>query len=312
MSYDKYFVFSEEVKDGLEKNKALVALESTLIAHGMPYPENLRTAQELEQLIRDEGAVPATIALLNGKICIGLTGDQLIELATNPHILKASKRDISYVLSQKKSAATTVAATMYCAHMAGIHFFATGGIGGVHRGVHQTWDVSADLYEFLLSPVTVVSAGAKSILDLPKTLEYLESLGVPVVGYRTWEFPSFYSRKSGLTLSMRLDDPRSLAEMVFTQWDVGFQGGILLANPIPEAYELDSEMMETHIHRSLEKAYDLGIKGKDLTPFLLGSIKEETQGKSLLSNIELVKNNALVAAQVAKAYQELAKEMGYV
>ena len=310
MSWEKYIEYNEEVKEAISSNRPVVALESTLVAHGMPYPENFQTASQLEQIIRKVGAVPATIAILDGKIRVGLDEKQLYELSTDSNIFKASRRDIGYCLSQKKSAATTVASTMFCANWSGIEFFATGGIGGVHRGVAQTWDISADLHEFFLSTVMVVSAGAKSILDLPKTLEFLESLGIPVVGYQTQEFPAFFSQKSGLSLPLRLNTPQELAEMAFTQWDLGLHQGILVANPIPQEFALDPTTMESQIQHSMKKANELGIRGKELTPFLLDQIKEQTQGLSLKANIELVKNNALLAAQVAIAYHKILKERG--
>ena len=303
MMGDKYLVYTEELAEAICTRKPIVALESTLIAHGMPYPQNFETAQLLEQIVRSEGAIPATIAILEGKICVGLAESQLHALATQTSIHKASRRDMSFILSQELSAATTVATTMMCAYRAGISFFATGGIGGVHRDVEKSWDISADLQEFTRSPVAVVSAGAKSILDLPKTLEYLETVGVPVVGYTTDEFPAFYSRSSGIPLSMRMESPLQLAEMALTHWELGFSSGILVANPIPEKYTLDQMEIEAAIEVSLKEAASRGIQGKELTPFLLGYIKDLTEGRSLAANIELVKNNARLAAQTAVAYQ---------
>ena len=270
----------------------------------MPYPQNLETAQMLEGIIRDQGAVPATIAILDGRIKIGLSDEQLQHLATEPEVIKASRRDMGFLISQKKNAATTVAATMICAHMADIKLFATGGIGGVHRNAQQTFDISADLQEFARTPVAVVSAGVKAILDIPLTLEYLETMGVPVVSVGTDEFPAFYTRTSGSNSPYSLDKVADIAAMLHTHWYLGAGQGVLIANPIPEAYSMDSNIIQQAIDTAIAEAEDQGIQGKTVTPFLLARISEITEGNSLFSNIKLVANNAKIAAQVAVALQK--------
>lgn len=299
---EKYLDINPEVKEALNSNKPVVALESTIISHGMPYPENIKTAQMLEDLLRSRGVVPATIALMNGKIKIGLSSSELKLLAENKEVWKTSRRDIPYVLTSKKIGATTVAATMIAAALAKIPVFATGGIGGVHRGAEVSMDISADLLELAQTNVAVVSAGAKSILDLPKTLEVLETQGVPVIGYMTLEFPSFYARTSGLKTDFQMNTAKEIAEFMKAKWNLKLNGGILIANPIPEAFAMDAEIINQKIAAALEMASKQNIKGKETTPFLLKHIKEATSGKSLQANIELVKNNVALAAEIANEY----------
>jgi pseudouridine-5'-phosphate glycosidase len=288
-----------EVSTALLNQAPVVALESTIIAHGMPFPQNVATARKVEALIREAGAIPATIAVIEGKIQIGLSEEQLLHLGQSPDVPKASRRDLPILLSQGRSAATTVAATMIGAAMAGIRIFATGGIGGVHRGAAETFDISADLQELAHTPVAVVSAGAKAILDLGLTLEYLETHGVPVIGYQTDEFPAFYTRSSGLKVPYRLDTPAEIAGSLLTQWEMGYPGGALIANPVPEAHSLDPAIMYAAIEQALSEAAQEGVSGKAVTPFLLARIKDLTEGQSLVSNIELVYNNARLAAEIA-------------
>lgn len=308
MGLRSYLDFSPEVAEALDAQKPIVALESTIIAHGMPYPENKETALQLESIIRSKGAIPATIALLNGRVKIGLTAQELEHLATAPDVVKASRRDIAYLISQKKDAATTVAATMICANMAQIRMFATGGVGGVHRKAQETFDISADLQELAQTRVAVVSAGVKSILDIPLTLEYLETHGVPVIGVGTQEFPAFYTRTSGSKTPLSLETSKEIAELLFTQWDLGFKSGALIANPIPEAYSMDKEEIDKIIDKAIQEADENRIKGKELTPFLLNRIKELTEGSSLFSNIQLVYNNASVAAEIAVELNKFEKQ----
>lgn len=289
----------DEVAEALYSKKPVVALESTIIAHGMPYPQNVETALKVEQVIRENGAIPATIACLNGKIQVGLSSAQLEELATSKNVLKLSRRDLPIAISQKRIGATTVAATMIGAEMAGIKIFATGGIGGVHRGVEQTGDVSADLQELGMTSVAVVSAGAKAILDIPRTLEYLETMGVPVLGFQSDFFGAFYSRSSGIPVEMRMDTPQEIADFLNAKWNLGLKGGVLISNPIPEEYEIPHEAIEPVIKMAVAYAEKQGINGKRLTPFLLGKIKEVTEGKSLDANISLVLSNAALAARVS-------------
>jgi pseudouridine-5'-phosphate glycosidase len=300
-----YIEYHPEVKAALEQGAPVVALESTIISHGMPYPENVQTAREVEAIIREQGAVPATIGILNGKIKIGLTDEELESFGSRTDVLKVSRRDLPYVLSQKKNGATTVAATMIGAKLAGISVFVTGGLGGVHREGEVTMDISADLTELAQTSVAVVCAGAKAILDIGRTLEYLETQGVPVVGYRTDDFPAFYTRRSGYGVDCRLDTPEEVAALLKAKWELGLAGGVVIANPVPEADALDEQEMEQNIERALSEAKRLGIKGKEVTPFLLGKMKEITQGRSLATNIALVKHNAWVGAQIAKEYARL-------
>ena len=305
---NKFIDLSKEVKEAMEERKPVVALESTIISHGMPYPENIETAKTLENIVREHGAIPATIAIINGRIKIGLSEEELEFMGTSKEILKASRRDLPVVLAKGLSAATTVSATMICANLAGIKVFVTGGIGGVHRGAEQTFDISADLQDLANTDVAVVCAGAKAILDLSRTLEYLETFGVPVVGFKTWEFPAFYTRESGLKVDYKVDDEIEAAKIIKTKWDLGLKGGILIANPIPEEYALDKAYIDKAIEDALYEAEKRNIKGKEITPFLLDKIKDLTQGKSLKANIELVKNNAHVGAKIAIELNKLYKE----
>lgn len=296
-----YLKISKEVQEALNNNQPIVALESTIISHGMPYPKNKETALQCEEIIRQNGATPATIAIINGKICIGLTTEQIEYIAKNgKDVIKTSRRDIPVVVSKKQDGATTVSATMFVASLVGIKIFATGGIGGVHRGAETTMDISADLDEFAKTNVSVVCAGAKAILDLEKTLEYLETKGVPVVGYKTKTLPAFYTRTSPYQVDVEMDTPEEIAKMLKTKWDLGLEGGVLITNPIPEEYSLDEKIMNDAIDQALEMMNDLGIKGKETTPYLLKTIKDLTKGESLESNIKLVFNNCLLATQIAK------------
>ena len=301
MTLDSYLSVTDEVADALAAGRPVVALESTIIAHGMPYPRNLETAQAVEAIIREEGAVPATIAVLDGRIRVGLDATALKALATAPDIAKLSRRDMAVTLANGGSGATTVAATMLCAHMAGIRVFVTGGIGGVHRGAETSFDISADLEELAATPVAVVCAGAKAILDLPKTLEYLETRGVPVIGLGTDEFPAFYSRSSGLALDHRCDTPQQAAAAIALHTALPGAGGPVVANPIPEADALDRSEIDAAIDQALAEADDQGIGGKEVTPFLLARIAEITEGRSLDANIALVKHNATQGARIAVA-----------
>jgi pseudouridine-5'-phosphate glycosidase len=301
---NNYLAIHPEVQQALKEKKAVVALESTIISHGMPFPQNLETAIMLEDEVRKQGAVPATIALINGKIKVGLTTDELHFLAKEgTKVIKTSRRDLPYILSQKLTGATTVSATMIAAEMAGIAIFATGGIGGVHRGATKTFDISADLQELAKTNVAVVCAGIKAILDLGLTLEYLETLGVPILGYQTDELPAFYSQKSGFKVDYAMQNPKEIADLLKAKWQLGLKGGVVIANPVPKGFSLDFDEMTQAINQAIAEQNKLGIKGKESTPYLLGKVKELTQGKSLASNIELVRNNAVLAAQIAVAYQ---------
>jgi pseudouridine-5'-phosphate glycosidase len=294
---------SAEVSAALAANKPVVALESTIIAHGMAYPANVETALAVEQVVRDLGAVPATIAVIGGKLKAGLSSEEIERFGKEgPNIMKVSVRDLPFVVGRGLDGATTVAATMRIAAMAGIPVFATGGMGGVHRGAGENFDISADLTEMTQSNVALVTAGAKAILDLPLTLERLETDGVPVVGYGTGEFPAFYSRSSGLKVPMRAESPAEVAAIMRAKWDLGLRGAVVVANPIPEADEIPASEIEPVINAALAAAYRLGIRGKDITPFLLGEIVKATKGRSLQANIALVKNNAKVAAEIAIAF----------
>jgi pseudouridine-5'-phosphate glycosidase len=295
----QFFEYSHEVEQAVRQKKPVLALESTLITHGLPYPENIETAKALEALVREQGVTPATIAVLAGKIKIGLNEDELELLVNNDHIVKASKRDLSYVITEKLNAGTTVAATLFCAEAVGIRVFATGGIGGVHRGNEQ--DISADLIELSRTPMAVVCAGAKAILDLPRTLEFLETQSIPIVGYRTDSLPAFYSASSPYQLPTRIDDIQSLVKLLNTHWQLGLSSSVLIANPIPRHEEIDNNIIEPAIASALEEANEKQIKGKAITPFLLNEMATATQGKSLKANIALIKNNVVLAAQLAKA-----------
>lgn len=299
MSYEKYLHFSDEVMDAKRENKPIVALESTIISHGMPHPQNVKTAIEVEEIIRKEGAIPATIAIIDGKIKMGLSQDEIEFLATRQDIDKVSRRDLPYLLSIKRHGATTVAATMICAKLAGIEVFVTGGIGGVHREAEKTMDVSADLQELAKTNVAVVCAGAKSILDIGLTLEYLETHGVPVIGYETEMFPAFYSRTSPFQVDYRMDSPQEIAQMIRTKWDLELHGGVVIANPVPESDALEEERIDIVITKALQEATERKIAGKHVTPFLLDKVKQLTEGQSLHTNIALVKHNAMVGARIA-------------
>lgn len=294
---------SQEAAEAMDQGRALVALESTIISHGMPYPQNVETARDVEALIRREGAVPATIAVFEGRIHVGLSADELEQLGTAKQVAKVSRRDLPHVLATGAIGATTVAGTMIAAQLAGIRVFVTGGIGGVHRGAETSFDISADLQELARTPVAVVCAGAKSILDLGLTLEYLETHGVPVIGYGTDRFPAFFTRDSGFSVDFRLDAPEAVAGLLATQWSLGYPGGAVVANPIPEADAMDKEEIDAIIGRALGEAVRQGIAGKRVTPFLLDRIKQLTGGRSLAANIALVKHNATVGARIALALQ---------
>ena len=297
---NKYLDISPEVKKALDESRPVVALESTIISHGMPYPRNVETALLVEQTIRDCGATPATIAVIGGRLKAGLSRDEIEYLGkTGRGVAKASRRDLPALVARGADGATTVTTTMIIAHMAGIKIFATGGIGGVHRGAEVTMDISADLEELAQTPVMVVCAGAKSILDLGLTLEYLETHGVPVIGYGTDELPAFYTRKSGFGVDYRVDSPAELAAMFRAQRDLGYKGGMLVTNPIPEEYSMDKAVIDKAIDEALAQAKAQGIHGKETTPFLLAKVVELTGGDSLDSNIQLVLNNARVAAKTA-------------
>lgn len=301
---------SPEVKQALEEGKPVVALESTIITHGMSYPENIESARTSETMIRQEGAVPATVAVMKGRIKVGLDPDELEYMGKNSAIRKASRRDLPMILARGIDGATTVATTMIGAHLAGIRFFATGGIGGVHRGAQDTFDVSADLMELAHTPVAVVCAGAKSILDIGLTLEVLETHGVPVVGYKTDAFPGFYVRDSGYGVDDRVDDLAIVAKALEIKWSMGLAGGMVVANPIPEAYEMDPKRISESIDEAVTEAEGQGVRGKAITPFILARLHKETAGKSLAANKELVYHNARVAAQLAGAYAKLVNEKG--
>ena len=298
-SEEKFFNFKEEVREALKDGRPVVALESTLISHGFPYPENLKVAGEMEEIIRGCGVMPVTIAIIKGKIKVGLTRNEMEFMATSEDILKASRRDLAVIIAKGLNGATTVAATMIVAERVGIKVFATGGIGGVHRGAEKTFDISADLQELARTPVAVVCSGAKSILDLPLTKEYLETMGVPVIGFGSEELPAFYCRESGMKVDYVVNNEVEAAKIIRAMQDLGLGGGIIIANPIPEEYALSMEYMNEMIEEAIGSAEKEGIKGKKLTPYLLNKIKELTGGKSLKANIELVKNNARVAAKIA-------------
>ncbi|SUK03406.1 Pseudouridine 5-phosphate glycosidase [Staphylococcus agnetis] len=301
----QYIELSQEVENAKSNHQPIVALESTIISHGMPYPQNVQMAKNVEQIIRDHGAVPATIALIDGKIKIGLEDNELELLAKSDNVAKVSRRDLAEVIAQKRIGATTVASTMICAALADIKFFVTGGIGGVHRGSEETMDISADLDELSKTDVTVICAGAKSILDLPKTMEYLETKGVPVIGYQTEELPAFFTRKSGVKLNSTANHVDDIASICKVKHDLQLEGGMVIANPVPETDQLDKAYIDTIINDAVKEAEQKGIHGKDSTPFLLSKIVEKTDGKSLATNIKLVENNAVVGAQIAVSYSKL-------
>ena len=298
--YSNFIDVKPEVAKALEEGTPVVALESTIIAHGMPYPRNVETAIAVEEVIRAEGVMPATIAIINGRIKIGLTKEEIEYLGTADNVLKVSRRDFPLVIAKKMNGATTVAGTMIAAHMAGIKLFVTGGIGGVHRGAGESFDISADLEELKTTEVAVVCAGVKSILDIGATLEYLETSGVPVITYGTEEFPAFYSRKSGFTSECRLDDPKDIADLINAKADLGLRGGMLIACPIPQEDEIPYEKMDVVIKEALKECEEQGVKGKRITPFLLSKVKDLTKGSSLEANIKLVLNNARIGAKIAR------------
>ncbi len=298
--YTKYIDISPEVQKALQEGKPIVALESTIISHGMPYPQNVETALEVERIVRENGAVPATIAVLQGRLKAGLSTEEIDYLGKKGlEVTKASRRDLGVLVARKMDGSTTVAATMIIAQLAGIKVFATGGIGGVHRGAETTMDISADLEEFGQTKVLVVCAGAKSILDIGLTLEYLETKGVPVIGYKTEELPAFYTRTSGFKVDYRMDSPKEIADAFVSKLDLGLLGGMVVANPVPQEYAMDESIIHKAIQDALDRMDGLGIKGKDSTPYLLNEIQLITEGKSLKTNIQLVFNNAKLAAQIA-------------
>ena len=307
---DDLLRIAPEVAEAIGRQRPVVALESTIITHGMPYPANAETALQVEADVRAAGARPATIAVIDGRMRVGLSAGEIDALARDRGAAKASRRDLAFLIAAHRSAGTTVAATMLIAAKAGIPVFATGGIGGVHRGAEVTFDISADLEELATSPVTVVCAGAKSILDLPKTLEVLETKGVPVIGYGTDELPAFFSRSSGLRLEHRLDDPAAVARLMRTQRDLGLKGGILVCNPVPADKEVPAAEISRHIHQALEEAEARSVRGKDVTPYLLSRLVELTGGRSLAANTALIRNNARLAAEIALALAEQGRGSG--
>ena len=302
MELGKWMDISEEIQNSIKENGPVVALESTIISHGMPFPQNLETALEVESIIRKEGAIPATIAVVEGRIKIGLSNLELEQFAQGTKTVKVSSRDLPLALSQKHDGGTTVAASMICASMAGISVFVTGGIGGVHRGSEKTMDISGDLMELARTNVAVVCAGIKSILDIPRTLEYLETQGVPVIGYRTDEFPAFYTTTSGYSVQSRINTAEEIARCMKVKWELGLEGGMVIANPVLREDAMDEEVIEEAITKSLKEASEKGIDGKAVTPFLLERISQLTDGESLKTNIALVCNNALLGARIASAY----------
>ena len=304
MNLKNYLDIAPEVKSAVEAGKPVVALESTILSHGMPYPENLTFAAEVERIIRAEGAIPATMAIIDGRMKVGLSAGELELMCKGENVAKVSRRDLPILLATGGTGATTVASTMILASLAGIPVFATGGIGGVHRGAATTMDISADLQELAHTPVAVVCAGAKMILDIGLTLEYLETMGVPVLGYNTDQFPAFYCRKSGFGVDYTAKSAAEIAKIARTKWDLGLAGGMLIGNPVPEEYALDFDEMSAVIDKALAAAKEDGVRGKNITPYLLAHIVEYTGGKSLATNIQLAYNNARLAAKVAV---ELAK-----
>jgi pseudouridine-5'-phosphate glycosidase len=301
----QFLLLSPEVAAARAAGKPIVALESTIISHGMPYPQNVTTAQEVEHVIRGAGAVPATIAIIDGKICVGLDAAQLELLGTSPDAMKVSRRDLPFVLAKRRLGATTVAATMICARLAGIDVFVTGGIGGVHRGAETSFDISADLQELASTDVAVVCAGVKSILDIGLTLEYLETHGVPVISVGQPGFPAFFTRDSGYKADFQLDTALEQANFIQTKWQLGLRGGVVVSNPVPEMFAMDKAEIDGITSQALAEAQQQGVSGKAVTPFLLGRIKELTEGRSLMTNIALVKHNALVGAELAVAMRDL-------
>ena len=305
MNYKDYLSITPEIEEAIKAGKPVVALESTILSHGMPYPENVEFASKVEEVVRGEGAIPATTAIIGGKLKVGLTKDELEIMCKAENVGKVSRRDVAVYLATNQTGATTVATTMLIASLAGIKIFATGGIGGVHRGAQETMDISADLQELAHTPVCVVGAGCKSLLDIGLTLEYLETFGIPVLGYQTDDFPAFYCRKSGYGVDYNLKDAAQAAKIMKTKWDLGLEGGILIGNPIPKEYELDFDEMEKAINQALDMAKKDGIRGKATTPYLLSHIKDITKGVSFASNLQLAYNNAKVASQIAVEFSKL-------
>lgn len=303
--FEKYMDVKKEVKEALIEGHPVVALESTIISHGMPYPENIISAKKSESLIRKAGAIPATIAVIKGRIKIGLSEEDLDHMGRDSGIAKVSRRDMALVITKGMDGATTVATTMLCSELAGIKVFATGGIGGVHRKGQDTFDISADLMELANTNVGVVSAGVKSILDIGLTLEYLETQGVPVVGYKTENFPAFYTRKSGFNVDYRVDSPAEIAKALKVKWELGLKGGMVIANPIPEEYEMDPDYINSVIDEAVDAAEKENVRGKNITPFILARLHTKTGDKSLFANKELVYNNVNLAAQIAIEYAKM-------
>lgn len=302
----EYLKISPEVQKALDEKRPVVALESTIISHGMPYPKNVETALKVEEIVRENGAVPATIAIIQGKLTVGISHEEIDYLGQKGlSVTKASRRDIPVLVSKGEDGATTVAATMIIADLAGIKIFATGGIGGVHRGAETTMDISADLLELSNTDVSVICAGAKSILDIGLTLEYLETQGVPVIGYKTEEVPAFYTRRSGFKATYRMDSPEEIAKAIKVKDDLNMKGAFLITNPIPEEFAMDEEAISKAISDAMDEADKLGITGKDVTPYLLDKIQKITEGKSLESNIQLVYNNVKLGALIARELSEL-------
>ena len=304
MKLNSYLDVHPEVENALNSKQPIVALESTIISHGMPYPENIETALMVEDTVRANNAIPATIAIIKGRLKVGLTKKEIEFLATNDEVRKISRRDLAITVSQKLSGSTTVASTMIIAHLAKIAVFATGGIGGVHRGAEKTLDISADLEELSRTNVCVVCAGAKSILDIGLTLEYLETKGVPIIGYKTSDLPAFYSSKSGFNVDYRVDSAFDISEILKTKWSLSINGGVLITNPIPKTFELELTMMNEAINKAIIEAEKEKITGKEITPYLLSKVNEITQGKSLNANIKLIQNNAALAAKIAIHYMK--------
>lgn len=298
-------MYIQRLKKALAEGLPVVALESTIISHGMPYPKNIEMAKTVSKIIRENGAIPATIAIIDGVLKVGLTTEEIEFLGTSKDVVKASRRDLPFIISKKLNGATTVATTMILANLAGVKVFATGGIGGVHRGAQETFDISADLQELANTNVAVICAGAKSILDIGLTLEYLETNGVPVVGFETEEFPAFYTRKSGFGVDYKVESSLEVASALKAKWDLNLKGGMVIGNPIPKEFEMDYDTINNAIESALKEAEEKNIAGKKVTPFLLDRVKTITDGKSLDANIELVYNNAKVAAQIAKDLSEL-------
>lgn len=305
MNLKDYLSISDEIAAALKEGKPVVALESTILSHGMPYPENVEFAHKVEEVVRGKGAIPATTAIIGGKLKVGLTKEELEIMCKAENVGKVSRRDVAVYLATNKTGATTVATTMLIASLAGIRIFATGGIGGVHRGAQETMDISADLQELAHTPVCVIGAGCKSILDIGLTLEYLETMGVPVLGYKTDDFPAFYSKKSGYKVDFNCDSAATVAKILKTKWDLGLEGGALVGNPIPDEYDLPYEKMEVVINKALEMAKKDNIRGKATTPYLLSHIKDLTGGESFASNLQLAYNNAAVASEVAVELSKL-------